>query len=846
VKKLKFILLFLIIPFVLKAQTTGKISGKVIDEKGEPLIGANVIIEGTSIGAAVDLDGSYFIINVPVGRYSLRASSIGYTAQKVENVKVIGGLTTKIDFQLSSSTVEMKEIIVQQTRPPVQKDLTSKMQSIEFRDLQNLPVKGTVRDLLTKQAGITADIATIPINSQPVFGQFATIPNDGLHFRGGRTNETLYLFDGIVVNDALWGGYNLDVLGEYTLYSIQTLTGNFGPQYGEAMSGVLQLQTVDNVSKELKVDVTSYTDNFGKDSGTQKVYNFESAINLPILDNLSLFANFRGYQSDGYLNGYLYPEWVDSRGFDKTGNPEEVPMAYRDNLFYFGKLIWQASEHTKLRVGFYNSDSKQGVYDHFFKYNPYGTPHVILNDKLLYLKYTQILSQSTYFDLAVSKYTRDFKSRVFDNPSFYEIRPELLIAEFSVSGENFVYFDSYFDKLELQGSFSSQITKQHFINLGFSLSNLRTELKRINPNGWQVIEDYDYKPIKYNLFINDKMEFDDIGMVINLGLRYDFIDPNRDYILDIKSPDGGIGKVQTRNYLSPRIGISYPISDVAAFRFGYGIYYQYPDFFKTFQGMNRSYPLYPQPDVNNVSGAIASGNIEEEKTVNYEVGVQLKMSDDFSADITGFYRKTSNLIGVIITDGLIVSGDVEKTQRYPTFSNVNFATVKGIEVSLVKRMSNNFSGFLNYTFSEALVTSSLLFSQPRDLTRTFPADWDQSHTVAAGATFDFSGNWGFSLLGSASSGLPYTYNVFQPNAERAPFISSFDALVYKEFEFWKINLRIYAQAINLLNRKNVWWVYPDSGKPGVDTNPATSDDYTNNPAMWGPGRRFQIGFSFSY
>ena len=46
-----------------------------------------------------------------------------------------------------------------------------------------------------------------------------------------------------------------------------------------------------------------------------------------------------------------------------------------------------------------------------------------------------------------------------------------------------------------------------------------------------------------------------------------------------------------------------------------------------------------------------------------------------------------------------------------------------------------------------------------------------------------------------------------------------------------------------MNEKNVWWVYSDSGRAGSDANPATSYDYTNNPAMWGPGRRIQVGVS---
>lgn len=839
--------LFFCFSALMLAQNTGKISGKVVDDKNDPLIGANIVIEGTTLGAAADENGSYYIINIPPGKYSIRVSSIGFTPEKLNEVKIMAGLTTRLDFTLKPSSAQVSEIVVTYTRPPVQKDLTSKLQGFDSEDLKNLPVKGSVKDIITKQAGITADIVTIPTSSQPIFGQFATIPNDGMHFRGGRTNETLYLFDGIDVTDNLWGGYNLDVMGEYTLQSIRTLTGNFSPQYGEAMSGVIMMETLDNVPREYKAQSTFYTDKLGDKSGSQSTYNYELQFSgpVPFLKNLGFFANARSYSTNGYVNGYIYPEYVDTRGADKSGDPKIVPMAYRDTKMFFGKLIWQISDPLKLRAGYSISNITQGVYNHYFKYNPYGTPHTHLDDYLAYLKFTHILSSSTFYNLTVSNYHRDFKSHVYDTQSEYEVVTAVGGAEFSISGEDYVHFTSGFDKLEIQGDFSSQITKQHYINTGFSVQKMKTELSRINPYGWTYIEDYEYNPLKGYGFINDKMEFDDIGMVINFGLRYDYIDPNREFVEDIKSPNGKLGKVKTRQYVSPRFGISYPISDIAAFRFGWGHYYQYPSFYQVYQGMNRKYEGYPYPDIRNILGAIAKGDIEEEKTVNYEVGLQLQINPLLSCDITGFYRKTSNLIGIQVVEGYEVKGDVVKATKYPVFDNVNFATVKGIEVSLNKRLDKNFSGFLNYTYSQALVSSSLIFSQPQDISRTFPADWDQSHSVSFGAVFSFD-EWGFSLLGSASSGSPYTYNIFKPNAERAPWIGQFDALAYKEINFAKINARLFVQVFNLLNRKNVWWVYSDSGQPGKDTNPATSDDYTNNPQQYGPGRRVQIGISFSY
>lgn len=92
-----FLLLF--IPLVLFAQK-GKIVGTVTDARtGEPLIGANVIIEGTLLGTATDFDGNILILNVGPGTYHLRATYVGYQDMLIENIRVSVNLTTDVNFQ---------------------------------------------------------------------------------------------------------------------------------------------------------------------------------------------------------------------------------------------------------------------------------------------------------------------------------------------------------------------------------------------------------------------------------------------------------------------------------------------------------------------------------------------------------------------------------------------------------------------------------------------------------------------------------------------------------------------------------------------------------------------------
>ncbi len=238
-------------------------------------------------------------------------------------------------------------------------------------------------------------------------------------------------------------------------------------------------------------------------------------------------------------------------------------------------------------------------------------------------------------------------------------------------------------------------------------------------------------------------------------------------------------------YVTPRLGISFPIADRAAVRFGYGHYYQFPNYYKVFQGtyyVEATGEYRPNPQLENTP--IASSMIEPEKTVNYEFGLQTMLSDFVSLDVTAFYRKTNNLIGIILNE-------TTEGKRFQEMGNIDYATVKGIEFSLKKHFSNNFSAFFNYTLSNTLVSTSILFERPTDESRTFPANWDQPHVFQGNIHFEMNNGFGFSLYGSIASGFPYTRSSFDPNGERSPSIHQLDLNVFKNFDFFGFKQQLF-------------------------------------------------------
>jgi hypothetical protein len=841
----KYILIFcihlLFLSVQVAAQSGGKIVGVVTDaDNGQPLIGCSIFIENLMLGDATDSDGNYLILNIPSGTHTVKAQMVGYNTQVVEGVKVSSGLTINLNFELASETIEMQEVTVTSYKiPPVQKDLTSKLQGRTSEEISQIPIT-TVKDVLVQQAGVTRQILTRDVSSLPVFGQFATVPTDGLHFRGGRENEAAYLLDGINVGDALWGDFNVDQMGELSISSMETFTGTFAPQYGEAMSGIVKISSLSEMSTTPKFALKSFTDQLGSDAISDNTYGVEFVLSsaLPFYSNLGFVFSHRTYSTDGYIYGYIYPEYVNSEGTDKSGTPVEVPMQFNDTEFNFGKLVWQALPNLKFSLGGFISKANRGVYNHYFKYNPYGTPPVRLDDNLGYVKVNYLINERSYLELSVANYERGFKSSVYDDLSLYGVVPQNGTAEFSIVGEDWVFFDTYFNRREANVDYVWQINKIHNLSIGSTLQLLKTDYVRRNPDGGEALEQYSYEPYQIDGYVNEKMEFEDMGMIINLGARFDYINTNRKVLVDItqnSDPNAPMEDAKAEFYITPRLGISFPIADRAAVRFGYGGYYQYPNYYKVFQGtyyVEATGEYRPNPQLENTP--IASSMIEPEKTVNYEFGLQTMLGDFVSLDVTAFYRKTNNLIGIILNE-------TTEGKRFQEMGNIDYATVKGIEFSLKKHFSNNFSAFFNYTLSNTLVSTSILFERPTDESRTFPANWDQPHVFQGNIHFEMNNGFGFSLYGSISSGFPYTRSSFDPNGERSPSIHQLDLNLFKNFDFFGFKQQLFVQITNLTNDRNVWWVYADSGVAGQDANEATSYDYTNNPSMYGPGRTIRLG-----
>jgi len=214
------ILLFLLGFANITAQTVGKVTGTITDPNtGDPIIGANVIILGTTQGAATNVDGYYVILNVSPGTYDLKASSIGYTSSTLLDVRVNIDQTTIANFQLKEEIYETGEIVVVAQTPIVQRDVASSGVNLNSEEIQNLPVVN-VASVVGLQAGVI-----------------------GEEIRGsGSADEIIYQVNGVTMRD---GRDNTPYsnISFTSVDQVKVQTGGFTADVGEVRSGVVQIVT---------------------------------------------------------------------------------------------------------------------------------------------------------------------------------------------------------------------------------------------------------------------------------------------------------------------------------------------------------------------------------------------------------------------------------------------------------------------------------------------------------------------------------------------------------------------------------------------------------------------------
>ncbi len=902
IKKTTILLLFLLITsFQIFAGVTGKLKGTIKDaDSGELLIGANIMLEGTSMGAASDENGEYFIINIPPGKYNIIVSYISYQKQKITDVEISTDRTTQQDILLSSVAITTAEVIISGKREAIETDRTNTAAYISSEQISNLPVQ-EVSDIIQLQSGVVKGA------------------NGALHIRGGRSGEINYMIDGVSVTDQYRGGSSIGLENNW-VQELQVISGTFNAEYGQAQSGVINIVTKEgskkfNGSASIAVgDYVSSRNDVFMNIDDINLNEIDASINLngpiPFIPNSSYYTSFRYNDKEGWLYGQrrtriedtvpiqAYISEAERNQSDQerlagikvpdslqTGDNSYIPLNFNEKYSVYGKFSNKLTTDISLRYSIFYNHSKYKSYSDYRRYSPDGVKPITNNNYNHIINLNHVLSASTFYTINFSLYSQNIQNKLFDDmlDPQYQGTPHD-DQGFAFGGTNNSRSDITNSALTVKVDFTSQVDKVNQIKIGasfkkhkldyFTMSTIsdspvdqapRLRIPAANTENYDV---YINEPYEAVFYAQDKIELDEL--IVNVGARLDYWNPNAKIPVDpraITDQSNGI-RLNTefedagdRFNVSPRFGLAYPLSANGVVHVSYGHFFQLPRFNAIFSNSEFEVSL---GGLNTIMG---NANLKPEQTVNYELGLQQVISNILSVDFTLYYKDIKNLL----SQEIINTADKKVYARY---INRDYGNVKGFTVAVKTLNFTKFFATLDYTYQVGkgnasdpnTVFTNFQSNPPKESEKqVIPLDWDQAHTLNASLYVGNTVEWSLGLIGRYSTGQPYTPSnpsselteQFE-NSERKPDLFNIDLNFYKNFDLSGYKLQVFCKVFNLLDGLNARYVYASTGNPEepyrssvsneiVNLNPNfTKQEIDNRPDFYLEPRKVLFGVKFEF
>lgn len=823
------------------AGTTGKIAGVVKDAAtGEPIPGCNVLIVGTQTGAASDISGQYFIINVTPGKYSVRASMVGYRTYLIDNVQVRADLTTQIDFKMEVASVQIEgDIVVTAERPLVQLDETSKQATVTFDDIMNMPIN-SITDILTTKAGFTVDA------------------NGDLHVRGGRTDEISYMVDGVKMEDPLYresnNNFNKDAINEMVIIS-----GTFNAEYGDAMSGIVNITTQDG-GRDFKGRV-EYTTPTLEESKYRKTNAFSGVSDELVYNERSVMDEawlpIPG-QLRASLSGPIIPDLTFFISGYTLNKDSYLPHGYNTSVDGFGKLTFLATPTIKFSLSTQFTNTKQQGYSHAWKYRSESQAHTTTKMNRQIFNLTHTVDKNLFYTANISRFENNAKTQVGDKlPSEYRVGKTGETVYFYIDGDDSRYADN--KTITYRGKFDATWQANNYHQFKGGLEFVKHDINVHEesepwPSGANFKDLYSKQPLEFSAYVQDKLEYD--YLIVNVGMRLDYINAEATMWPDIRRfgtfdannnfiPAAEID-VDPQYAFSPRVGLAFPITDQSVLHFAYGHFFQNPNYNALYYNV--------QKDLSTSLPLIGNPTVQAQKTVSFEAGLKQQLGDNWAFDLTAWYKDITDLLSTLQVSYL--------SRDYVVYYNSDYASVKGIDLTVMKRFADYFSGSLDYSYMIAKGNNSQplggyvsAYTKEEIPHQEYFLDFDQRHNFAANFNFYVPRDHGllsdinFNFIFRASSGLPYTPYVdptvrIDINSARKPWTSSLDFRLQKQFPLSFISLAWFMEITNLFDNENVLFVYSRTGKPFDNGQPGlvgSSPDANHNPAHVGAPRSITTG-----
>ncbi len=734
-----------------QTQSTGTIRGIITDaQTDEPLIGVNIVITGTYLGASTDQDGFYVIGNVNPGEYTMELSYIGYKVVKKTGVKVEAGETETVNLKMESTALALgQEIVVVGEKPLIELDETSTRRTVTSEDISN-KILSDAKAVVKTQVGVVEQ-------------------DNEIHIRGGRTYEAQYMLDGISVQDPMSGtGFGLNISAN-AIEEVDVITGGFRAEYGQATSGIINVKT--KSGGDHFTGFLSYkTDNFGvfrnkSWSFNSDVYEFNLGGPEPITNNLLkplglkipgkmyFFVNFYSQLSDDYTRSTAHQLYSSiSPQLSLFGRdlltPTSLAPRQDNNWSGLAKITWNIDPTHSLEFSYNRSiainQNKQSLQTNLEYVEPGpGFPYEYSKNLDLFNTYTHdneqislrwihTLNKTTFYELRLSQYWAHLRSDYNGLPWTDYMRPvdvtRLPVDYYTpgsdtskirvVPGDGFIdygnatfWHDHFIEWYTLKGDLTTRIGNIHTLKGGFESSFKEMQMVDIiDPwleGGFGSSQDiYRVYPADGAFYLQDDIKFE--GFYLNTGLRLDYWAPGKFVDRAIEDTTNLLTDAMRQQYkdntfklfgerfkmrLMPRLGVSHPISDNEMLFFNYGHFSKRPK------------PQFVYAKLSGSSSKSAyqkfgNPNLNPETSVIYELGIRHKFTENDVISVTSYYKdifdyvQTTSVVGIPRIGSAIF------------YLNLDYARSRGIEAEYKTRIGKHFTGNVSGSYSITTTKSS--------------------------------------------------------------------------------------------------------------------------------------------
>jgi len=589
----------------------------------------------------------------------------------------------------------------------------------------------------------------------------------------------------------------------------------------------------------------------------------------------------------GDLVGYWWSQYSDST-WDASDSAAAVSSYFTSNFPGVSYSGW-ASMPDSLKDGaaaYIESLGYARRYTDYDMANTLARPEYWSNE--FSVKFTNNMSAKSFYMLSFSRFLTAQRIRVYDPWDGHPLSPDEFgdprIGAPPITGiqssqlrANPMYISRFRqdDKSITQsfrGDFTSQVNSTNLVKLGTEIKwfDLLYDYRSYASGNNEYNSQYHEKPFQIGAYAQDKIETE--GMIVNVGLRYDYFDPKTVVPFNFFDPlNDGYNNVNDPRYtqtwdlearlknavpakkkqqLSPRVGISYPITEKDVLHVTYGHYFQLPVFDDFYT--NHAF------DLRGAFKYIGNPNLQEQKTIAYEAGIEHGFNDFLKLSVVGFYKDIADLINHVRFQNDVTGG------IFWINGNSDYARVKGFEATFTQRPWRDFSGSVSYTFQIARgrasdKTQSFLddYNNRKPRTEDFPLDWDQRNTAKANLNYripasrgSIMGDWGFDMVWTYGDGRPYTgtATVVPPNLpdinnKRFPAEWRMDVRVDKGVNIYKqYNLNAFAEIQNVTDRANTT-AATDLERYELTGDPAGQ---FGDPGVYSTPRRILLGMQLSF